>query len=457
MSQIPFLQGASNTAAHAPGPRDLRPFGSLTDIQRDALGTLVHLHRCYGDVVRHRIGMIPTYLITHPEGIKHVLQDNTRNYTKHALGFALIRQLLGDGLLTSSGEHWLRQRRLIQPAFHRQQIAGFADLMVRATQAQLDGWPSNGATLDVAKEMMRLTLTIVCATLFTSSASDKIQRVDSAFTQLNTQIAQRARSMNPLPPVLPTPADRRFRAALATLNEVVYEIIAERRTRPTANADLLGMLMDARDAETNQTMNDTQLRDEVLTMLLAGHETTAVALSWVLALLAQHPTAEAKLRAELDRVLGGRAPSLADLPQLAYTRMVFDEALRLYPPLSVLGRRAVHTDVICGYQIPHGAMVVISPYLMHRHPAFWPEPERFLPERFAPEQAKERPRFAYLPFSGGPRQCIGNTFAQMEGTLILATLLQRFQLSLAPGQQIEPELLLTLRPKHGLPMLVERR
>lgn len=450
--------GASRT--RAPGPRSAHPLGQLLEIQHDPLPMLAALRERYGDVSRHRLAFITSHLLAHPDAVRHVLQDNVRNYRKDRMSLGLVRRVLGEGLLLSEGEGWLRQRRLAQPAFHRQRLAGLADMMARVSAERSAGWEAAaraGAPLDISEQLMGMTMGIVSEALLGGDIGDAAAVVGAAFAELNAQLAHRVRSMNLLPPVLPTAADRRFRAAEARLAGVVAAIVERRRREGGGGDDLLGMLMEARDAETGEGMDDAQLRAEVGTMLLAGYETTAAGLSWALALVAQHPEVEGRLVAELDAVLGGRAPAAEDLPRLAYTRMVFAEAIRLYPPIPLVTRVAITDDVIGGYHIPAGSTVVMSQYVTHRHPDVWAEPERFVPERFTPEAEAARPRFAYFPFGGGPRQCIGNSFALMEAQIILATVLQRYRLRLQTGHSVEPEALLTLRPKGGLPMLVSAR
>lgn len=445
-------------AQHTPGPKGLPLVGVLPQVRRDSLAFLLNTARTYGDVARYRLGPLRSFLISHPDGVQQVLQENVKNYTKDHFSYAMVRWVAGNGLLTSQGDFWLRQRRLAQPAFHRQRIAAMGDTMVAFTREMLDEWAPDGEAgrpRDVGGAMMRLTLRIVGAALFGAQVKQQADTVDWAFSELTGQIVDRFRRFQIIPPVLPTRQDRRFRAATRALDGVVYQIIAERRGRGEDTGDLLSMLMLARDEETGAAMDDQQLHDEVLTMLVAGHETTATALSWAWALLAQHPQVEAKLHAEVD-ALGGRAPSAADLPRLPYARMIVDETLRLYPPVYILSRKVKQDDVIGGHRIPAGSSVDISPYVTHRHPAFWDKPDAFVPERFAPDQAA-RPRFAYFPFSGGPRQCIGNSFALMEAQLILSTVAQRFRLRLQPGQVVTPDPLITLRPRGGLPMIVERR
>ncbi|MCY1031287.1 cytochrome P450 [Corallococcus sp. BB11-1] len=442
------------------GPPGHLLMGVLPQVRRDILGFLSSIHREYGDVVRYRLGPIRSHLIAHPDGVRHVLQDHVKNYTKDHLSYRMGSWITGNGLLTSTGDFWLRQRRLAQPAFHRQRIAGMAAQMIHSTEAMLQRWDASaaqGTPVGVTEEMMRLSLGIVGEALFGTSVEDQTARVGTAFSELSRQIAERFRSFRMLPPVLPTRDDRAFRAARTTLKQTVQGIIAARRQRPEDTGDLLSMLMAARDEDTGTGMTDAQLGDEVMTMLLAGHETTATSLSWVFGLLATHPEVEARLHAEVDAVLAGRAPTVEDVPKLGYTRQVVEEAMRLYPAAVIFSRTVMEDDVICGFRIPKGSAVDVSPYVTHRHPDFWEQPDVFRPERFAPEAAAKRHRFAWFPFSGGPRQCIGNSFAMMESQLVLATVAQRYRLREAPGFTLQPESHLSLRPFGGLPMHLERR
>ncbi|NOK20051.1 cytochrome P450 [Corallococcus carmarthensis] len=444
----------------APGPRGHLLMGILPDVRRDALGCLGRMHREYGDVVRYRLGPLRSHLIAHPDGVKHVLQDHVKNYTKDHIAYRMGRWITGDGLITSTGDFWLRQRRLAQPAFHRQRIAGMAAGMIRRTEEMLQRWEpaaASGTPVALSEEMLRLTLGIVGDALFGTSVEAQAEQVGRAFTELSQQMAERFRTFRMLPPVLPTRYDRAFRDARGLLRGTVQGIIETRRKRGDDTGDLLSMLMLARDEDTGEGMTDEQLVSEVMTMLLAGHETTATALSWAWALLAEHPEAEAHLHAEVDAVLGGRAPTVEDVPRLGYTRQVVEEAMRLYPAVIVLSRSVKEDDVVGGFQIPKGTTVDVSPYVTQRHPDFWEEPDAFRPERFAPEAVAKRHRFAYFPFSGGPRQCIGNSFALMEAQLVLATVAQRYRLREAPGFTLQPDSQLTLRPKGALPMVLERR
>jgi cytochrome P450 len=432
----------------------------LRDVRKDVLGWLMRTAKEHGPVARYRFGPGLAYLVTHPDGLKHVLQDHVKNYTKDHFSYALFRRVVGDGLLTSQGETWLKQRRLAQPAFHRARISAMAEQMVRATAELAEHWAESarsGAPRHVVRDMMALTLRIVGEALFGTDVRAEVQAVSEAFNVLSEQTVERFRSLRLLPPVLPTAYDRAFRQANRALREVVARVIAERRKRPEDQGDLLSMFMLARDEETGEQMDDAHLQSEVMTMMLAGHETTATALSWAWVLLEQNPGPEQKLHEELASVLGGRLPTADDLPRLVYTRRVLDEVLRLYPPVYVLSRKVVENDTVCGYQVLGGSALDLSPYVTHRLPEYWPDPERFDPDRFTPEQVAARPRYAYFPFLGGPRQCIGNSFALMEGTLILATLAQRYRPRMAAGYTPRPEPLITLRPTGELPVLISAR
>jgi len=432
--------------------------GNALDIHRDPLGFLMSMTRQYGDILAYRMVIWPGVLINHPDYIQHVLQENNRSYSKREIDYEILQTVLGQGLLTSDGEFWLRQRRLIQPAFHRQRLAAFGDLMTSATLQMLSRWEvfaRQGQVVEVSDEMMRLTLSIVCKSLFGTDIGVEAEVVGRAFTTINTEIANFFRSLFPLPIVLRRP---RYRSAVAALNQVVEGIIARRRASlvnqelASQPQDLLAMLLQARDEDTHQGMTDSQLRDEVVTLLLAGHETTANALAWTWYLLFKNPAVGQRLREELAQVLCGRLPTLDDLPELPYNRMVIQEAMRLYPPAWLISRRAENADEIGGYSIPAGTRVSMSPFLMHHHPGFWENPEGFDPLRFTPERTVGRPPYAYFPFGGGPRLCIGRDFALQEAQLVLATVVQHCRLDLLPGHPVEPEPLVTLRPKHGLKM-----
>lgn len=434
-----------------PGPEGYRLFASARQIQRDPLQFLTELTRTYGDIAFVRFLVWPVYVINHPDFIKQVLQEHHRNYNKDNFDYRLLRPLLGKGLLTNDGASWLHQRRLIQPTFHRQRLAAFGSLMTEATLAMLERWErcaGRGEVFDVAAEMMLLTLRIIGQALFSLDLSDDANAVGQAITTANDYLRA------PFPPLfVPTPRNRRLQTALRRLDALVYDLITTRRQSQQDTPDLLSVLLAVRDEETGQGMNDRQIRDEVITLLLAGHETTAVALCWTWYLLAQHQECEQRLHA----VLGGRLPTVEDLPNLPYSRMVLEESLRLYPPAWSFSRNALADDELGGYHIPAGSTVLLCPYTTHRHPAFWEQPEVFDPLRFTPECVAARPHYAYFPFGGGPRLCIGSAFAMMEAQLILATVAQRYRLCLGTDMRVEPEPLVTLRPRGGLPMLIQPR
>ncbi|HEY2525655.1 MAG TPA: cytochrome P450 [Candidatus Binataceae bacterium] len=444
---------AAGKSAKPPGPRGSLLLGSLRRVQREPLELMREGFRDYGDVVGYRFGNTRAVLLAHPHHIRHVLHDNHRNYDKQNVDYAMLRRLLGNGLLTSEGAFWHRQRRLIAPMFHRQRVAGFCNLMVNSTLEMLERWDAlarRGEPFDVGAEMTRLTLKIVAKALFSADVSDDAEAIGDALTEVNRQLGEF--SLLDLFWMIPTARKRRFRAAVSALDQVVGKIVEERRLSTHRNQDLLSMLLEAVDEETDKGMTPRQVRDEVLTLLLAGHETTANALTWTWYLLAQNPEAADKLEREVREVLGDREPDALELPNLRYTRMVVEESMRLYPPAWAISRNAVGDDEIGGYRIARNTSVIICSFITHRHPAFWEEPERFEPERFSPAQSEGRPNFAYLPFGGGPRICIGNGFAMTEAQLVLATVAQRYRLRLAPGHPVELYPLITLRPRHGMQM-----
>lgn len=453
----------------APGPQERRApvkappghwlWGHGPEVIEDPLVALPRL-ASFGDVVELRFSWIRAVLVSAPELIQQIFQDH-RTFNKQTITYERLHVLVGDGLVRSDGEFWLRQRRIAQPAFHRQRIAGFAGVMIEAATGlveRLAAFAQSGEPLDLAQEMTQLTLTVVCETLLGGDVGAARQKVSEAFSVLNHLSLERAQARFVLPLWLPTAGNRRFRTHLQVLDETVYEIITRRRGASEESGDLLSMLLKARDPETGEGMSDLQLRDEISTMLLAGHETTAVTLSWALYLLSQNPDVEARLREELRNVLGGlngRPPTYEDLDRLEYTRMVIDETLRLYPPIWGLNRHVAEDTELGGYPLTRGTIVLMSPWVTHRSPAIWEEPEAFRPERFAAGRKEALPRYAYFPFIGGARQCIGNHFALMEAQLVLATLYQRYHFALWPGHPVAPEPVLTLRPKHGMKMRIE--
>ena len=452
------MSTAGVAAGRPPGPRGLPVLGMLLAIRRDPTAVFMDAARRFGDVAYLKIGPRRGYLLTNPADVRHVLQDNAANYRKSPL-YDKLRQSLGNGLLTSEGAFWLRQRRIAQPAFHRQRIAALAGVMAEAVREMAIDWEAIASTrqpVDIGDQMMRLTRTVVLRTLLGADLGPFTGQIDGAWKVMNEHIGDSFWSLG-LTDGWPTPRNRRFQAARAVLRGAVEYAIRQRRERASDGDDLLSMLMHARDEDTGESMTDEQLRVEVTTFLLAGQETTSLALTWTFYLLAQHAMVRERLEAELDAVLGGRPPAYEDLPNLPFTRRVIDEAMRLYPPAWGFSRQALDDDELGGYRLPRGWLAFLMPYVLHRHPGHWPDPERFDPDRFLPERSAERPKFAYLPFGAGPRQCIGNQFALLEAHLTVATVAQAYRLTLAPGHPVEPWPLITLRPRFGMQMTIERR
>ena len=443
-----------------PGPRDflgLRTVGALKD---NPLQLMQAVGRAYGDIAHHTLLFDRVYFLSHPEYVGHVLQENHQNY-RRGPDYRKLRRLLGNGLVTNDGESWLKQRRLMQPAFHRRHIAGFGETMIAETEKMLAGWEpaaAAGQPFDVSSEMMRVTLNIVSRVMFGADVQDDAERLEPLITVAQREARKRMYVLIDFPEWVPLPGIRRAVMARQTIDDVVQRFIdARRRSDDPQENDLLSLLLDARDEETGKAMDDVQLRDEVRTIFLAGHETTANALTWTFYLLARNPEAAAKLRAELDSVLAGRPPTVADTRQLPYTKMVVEESMRVLPPVWSISRGAIGDDEVGGYPIPAGSTVIMSQYMTHRHPDFWEDAEAFIPERFLPERVKERHRFAYFPFGGGPRLCIGNNFAMLEAQLLLATIAQKYELDLVPDHPVELDPLITLRPKHGVMVTLRPR
>ena len=408
-----------------------------------------------GDVIRLPFGKPSVHLINHPDLIKDIFVLRPKQFKK-GRGLEQIKRLLGEGLLTSEGAFHLRQRRLMQPAFHRQRVAAYGAAMTQYAVEMRERW-QDGETRDIHEEMMRLTLAIVGKTLFGGEVEAEAAEINGA---LNEAIALFHLLLLPLSEHLarlPLPSVRRFGAARARLDATVSRLIAAHRASGRDQGDLLSMLLEVRDEEDGGRMTDMQVRDEVLTLFLAGHETTANAMTWTWFLLSQHPGAEARFHAEIDAALGGRTPTLDDLPALPYTRRILSESIRLYPPAWVVGRRLLVDWTAGEYVLPAGSIVLPSQAVMHRDPRFWPEPDRFDPDRWTDEAEAARPKFAYFPFGGGPRVCIGEQFAWMEGILLLATLGQRWRLRLAPDQIVATQPIVTLRPRYGMRMRLEQR
>ena len=440
-----------------PGPPALPFVGHLLQLQRDQLGFLLDCARHYGDVVPLQFGPRRVLLLNHPHDIETVLVGKHRQFVKGRF-YRLLEPLLGKGLFTSEGDVWLRQRRLAQPAFHRERIAGYGRIMVDYTTQLLDGW-SDGQRRDIQTDMMALTLRTVSKALFDTDVAGEANELGEA---LPIALAQLDREINGLsllvPAGWPTPGRLRLRRAVARLDRIVFGLIAERRASGEDRGDLLSLLMGAQD-EDGSRMTDRQLRDEAMTLILAGHETTALALAWSWYLLATYPEVDGRLHQEVRSVLGDRAPTLDDLPRLPYVDMLLKEALRLYPPAIEFGRETRQACEVAGYELPAGTNIVVTPWVVQRDPRWFDEPDRFWPERWSDGLAQRLPRFAYFPFGGGPRLCIGQSFALMEAALVLATVAQRYRLVLDSDTRAEPviEPRLTMRLKYGLPMRVQRR
>ncbi len=436
-----------------PGPRGLPYLGSALELTTDQLGFLTRMQRTYGDIVRvPLIGNFSMVMLFTPAAIHHVLAGDPRNFTSREFNYVL-QALLGDGLLTIDGDYHRQQRRLVQPAFHKKRVESYANIMVQHTADMLATWHP-GEVRDIAAEMQGLTLRIVAKTLFDVDLNYDRQQLGKAFTDVilfpNGRMLAWQKWLRIDSPLTPY---GRFIRGIATLDETVYGIIAQRRQRPHDTGDMLSMLLEAQDD--GVTMTDQQMRDEVMTFFGAGHETTSNALAWSFYLLAKHPDKMAILREELARVLAGRAPTLDDLPKLVYTDMVIKESMRLYPPVWAIGRRAINAFDVEGYHLPAGQIVLMSQWVLHRMPEIWGDPEVFRPERFDPSHPQDVPQFAYFPFGGGPRMCIGMPFAQMEARLLLAMIAQQYQPQLVPGHPVAMQPMVTLRPRYGLKMTLE--
>jgi cytochrome P450 len=467
------LQQQPETTPRIPPAIGRFPLGVLPQFRRDPLALYVGALQEHREVVRMRFGPRYSYAIFHPDLVKHILVDNNKNYIRNRVGNELLKQIIGLNLLTSDGDFWLRQRRLMQPAFHRQRIAGFGPLITASAAAMLARWDqlAAGEYVDISHEMMQTTLQVVGQALFSVDLLDDSSGLGRSIEVGATYFAYRLGRLFAPPLWVPTKLNREYKATRAAVLPIVPNMIAQRRkllaeqgatdeATPTGRThyDMLDLLLAARYEDTGQPMSDEQIATEIRMFIAAGHETTSNTLTWTLYLLSQHPEVETKLHAEVDQVLAGRMPTIADLSQLVYTRMVIDEAMRLYPAAWILARQSLAEDRLGDYHLPAAQGLTIPIFAIHRHPDFWPEPETFDPERFDPSQTATRHKYAFIPFGGGPRFCIGSTFALTEAQMILAMIAQQYQLRLKLGYQVVPEPLVTLRVKGGLPMtLVKRR
>ncbi len=453
---MPDSVHSSFTLVDVPGAVPL--LGHLGSFKKQPLEMLSTWWRRHGDALRFRLGPKTLHLFSHPDLAEEILVQQADRFVKvydpqRPTGLALV---LGNGLVTSSGEVWKRHRRIIQPIFHRSRMAAMADRMAQVGEERVTAWKDQaGSTIDIAAEMMQLALEVISQTMFSTSMTQHIDRISHAL-QVSIKYAFDSFS-NPLflPLWVPTARNREFHSVMQFLDGLMYGLLAERRQSGAQRGDLLDLLLQARDEETGEGLSDQELRDEALTIFAAGHETTANALAWTWYLLATHPEAKARFHEEVDRVLQGRTPTADDLQHLPYTRALFDESLRLYPPAPAVQRKAATSTTVGGLPLPAGALVLIGTYNLQRHPAFWPNPEQFMPERWLDG---ERPaaRYAYLPFGAGPRACVGIHFASVEGPLLLALIGRHYDLQLAQ-ERVEPQLMVTLRPKGGIRMMAQPR
>jgi cytochrome P450 len=422
----------------------------------DSIGFLTKCGQQYGDIVFLKFLGVPACFVNRPEYIESILVTQNNNFVK-SKDYRAMRRVLGNGLLLSEGDFWRRQRKLIQPAFHQARIAAYADIMTVHTQRMLATW-SDGQALDIHAAMMHLTLGIVAKTLFDADVSREAEDVDAALTVLMGKFLRQAGLALLLPSWVSLPTSRLLKRAVGRLDGVIYGIIERRRASGQMSRDLLSVFLQVQDDE-GMGMTDRQLHDEIMTLFLAGHETTANVLSWTWYLLGRNPEAEEQLIEELGRVLRGRVPTAEDLPQLVFADAVLREAMRLYPPVWVIGRRALAPFQLGGYELPADTNVLISQLILHRDSRYFPEPERFDPDRWSVNdpRAASLPRFAYFPFGGGPRVCVGAGFGMMEGVLLLATIAQKYKIQISPGQKVAMQQSVTLRPRNGIPVTLKRR
>ncbi len=440
-----------------PGPRGHPILGSIREIQRDNVQAFMDAWREYGDIVHFR-GPLTINLLVHPDYVEHVLRNNVANYPRPGFVTDKLKSIVGEGLVAAEGDRWANARRVAQPAFASERINGFGPTMIETTGQMLERWSGyaeRGQPLDIKSEMMHISLANLATALFNFDLREALDDIEPAVYYALSHTNRRLTS--PIDPQhFPLPSTRRFNATLNALNGVIYRIIGEHRRATDATEDFVNMLLDSQDPETGAAITDQQARDEVIGFFIAGHETVSSALTWTFYLLSQNPDCWRKLKAEIDEVLGGRTPTVDDVPNLKYTEYVLLEAMRHYPPIFVLMRRALDDDTVGGYHIPKDSTVVLCAYVTHRHPDFWENPEGFDPDRFTPERATGLPRMAYFPYGGGPRKCIGNTFAALEMPLVVAMVTQRYRLDLVPGQVVFPEPAISLRPRDPLMVTLER-
>lgn len=441
-----------------PGPQGPELIFKIGEIQRNPLQFMLNMVTEYGNFVQFPIGQMMVYLVNQPQYVKQILLDNHHNYSKNTIQYNQLARVTGRGLLTSDGYFWLRQRRLAQPAFHKARIESLDHVIVDSTAQMLSRWKDfadSGEPVDIDQEMMRLTLRIVGRALFSIDLQEQAREFTQAVLTALDHIVYRSQNIFALPESIPTPRNLRFRRALDVMDELVYRMIADRRREISPPQDLLTMFLEAREAETGAGMSDTQIRDEVMTILIAGHETVASALTWCFYLLAKNPDVQTELECETRQRLANQPPSRDSYPSLDLARAIFEETLRLYPPAWLITRRSEAGDSFGTYRTPPNSLFIISPYVLHRNPACWEKPEKFSPQRFQQGKSPTH-RFDYIPFGAGPRQCIGDRMALYEAVLILSQISQHYRLKLSPDEPVDLTALVTLRPRHGLNMLLTK-
>jgi cytochrome P450 len=447
----------ATTGRPIPGPRGHPVLGSIREIQRDNVQAFMDAWLEYGDIVHFR-GPLTINLLVHPDYVERVLRDNVANYPRPEFVTDKLKSIVGEGLVAAEGDRWANARRVSQPAFDKDLLNAYGQTMIETTAEMLERWApyvEQGRRLDIKSEMMHISLANLATAMFHFDLREALDEIEPAVAFALAHTNRRLTS--PVDPQkLPLRSSKHFVNVLGGLNQVIYRIIGEHRKTQDGVRDFVNMLLESKDPETGAAVTDQQARDEVIGFFIAGHETVSSALTWTFYLLSQNPESWRKLKAEVDEVLGGRTPTVEDVPKLKYVEYVLLEAMRLYPPIFVLMRRAVADDVVGGYHVPAGSTVVLCAYVTHRHRDFWDNPEGFDPERFTPERSAHLPRLAYFPYGGGPRKCIGNTFAMIEMPLVVAMVAQKYRVDLVPGQVVFPEPAISLRPRDPVMVMLER-
>jgi cytochrome P450 len=433
-----------------PGPKPLPIFGNLLSFRNDQLGYLQQMQQQYGNMAMFYAGRTPVVVCFRPEHVRYMFTENPRNFTNREMA-GNLQELIGDGLLTIDGETHRQQRRMVQPAFHKRRVESYADVMVKHTLEMLESW-HEGERLDIARTMQELTLRVVAKCLLNVDLREEASNLGTSFTGMIANPVSLAEGFLRLRIDMPFTSYGRRMAAKRNVDSFIYKVIEQRRTEKQDVGDVLSMLLTTQDEE--QSLTDTQIHDHIITFVAAGHETTALALTWTFYLLSEHPAIYKKLLNEVQTVLGNDAPTVDTIGNLPYLEWVLNESMRLYPPAWSQGRRAIEAFDLDGYHFPAGTLLMFSQWVMHRQPDIWEAPTEFRPERWDPASGQKVPQWAYFPFGGGPRMCIGMPFAQMEAKLLLATIVQHYRLQLTSGYHPELLPLITLRPKHGMPMTV---